>query len=101
MFFFDVGQNCAQVFVLGDRSMRDTLLMRVEDAAGQGNAFGADLDAPIRHLVDIHVFANQTASQIVDLKPNALAVVLQRQILSDIALVAQAKDFREAIWLDV
>lgn len=68
---------------------------------GEDDAFGTHLNAPIGHLVDIHVFADKPTCQIVDLQADALAVVLQRQILRGIAFVAQAEDFCELIRLDV
>ena len=73
------------------------VLVRIEDAAGQGDAFGTDLDAPIWHLINVHEIADETARQVVHLKPDALAVVLQGQILGDIAFVPKAKDLGEAI----
>lgn len=88
LFFLDVGKDGAQMFVLGDSSVRDALLVRIEDAVGQGDAFGTDLNAPVRYLVGIDVFADQAACQIVDFQPDALAVVLQRQILCNIAFIA-------------
>lgn len=101
LLFLDVGQHSAEMLVLGDCCVCNPLLMRVEDAAGQGNAFGTHLDAPVRHLVDIDVCADQATRQVIDLQPDALAVVLQRQVLGDIAFVAETKDFREAIRFDV
>jgi hypothetical protein len=42
-------------------------LVRIKDAAGQGDAFDTGLDAPVRHLVDIHVCADEAARHVVDL----------------------------------
>ena len=97
LFGLDMGQHCAEVFVVGDRRVRDALLMRIEDGAGQGNAIVPNLDAPVRELVGVGVFTDQTARQIVDLQPDALVVVLQGQILADIAFVAQTEDLGQPI----
>lgn len=61
LFFFNMRKDGAQVLVLRDRSMGDALSVRIEDATGQCDAFGTHLDAPIRHLVHIHIFANKAA----------------------------------------
>ena len=75
--------------------------MWIEETAGQGDAFCAHLNATICKLIGVDGLADETAHQIVDRKPYTLAVVLQRQILGDIAFVAQTEDFGEAIRLSV
>ena len=87
----DVGKDCAQVPVLGDRGVRDALLVWIKDGAGQGNAVVPNLNAPVGKLVGVGVFANQTARYVVDFQTYALVIVLQGQILADIALVAQTE----------
>jgi len=69
------------MLVLGDRSMGDAVLVWIENAAGQGDAFGAHLDAPLWNLVEIDVFANHPARQIIDLKPDAFAIVIALKAL--------------------
>ncbi len=101
LFFLDMGEDSAEAFVFRDCGMRDALLVRIEDAAGQGHAFCAHLDPAICELVGIDVFADQAAREIIDLQSDALAVVLQRQISGHIAFVAQTEDFGEAIRFNV
>ena len=55
-------------------SVTAALLVRIKDDAGQGDAFGTDLNTPVWNLVHVHVHvsANQAARQIVDFQPDAL-----------------------------
>ena len=89
-FPFDVGRDGAQVLVLTDCGVGAVLSVGIEDAAGRGAAFCPRPDAPDGHLVNVHVFANRATRRIVDSQPDAFAVVFERQILRDIAFVAEA-----------
>ena len=93
-------QNSAESLVLGDRRVGD-LALGVEDRMGQDNAARADVNAATTVLLDINVFANQTARQLIDLQFDAFAVVLQHEIFGDMTLVAQAEDFAQLIRFDV
>ena len=61
----DMGEDRTEMLVVGDRWMRDALLLRIDDGAGQGNALVPILEAPVGELVGVGVFANQTPCQIV------------------------------------
>lgn len=100
LFFLDVGKHSTGALVLSDLGVGDALLVRIEDGAGQGDAFGTNLNSSICKRVGIKAFAHEASRQIVDLSSEALAVVHACQIRIHIAFVAQAKDLGEAIWLD-
>lgn len=97
----DVDRHRAEVLVIGDCDVGDTLLMRVEDGAGQDDALVPDLDAAIGKLVSIGAFAHQFAGQLVHLQPDALVGISQRQILADIVLVVQTDDLDQSLRRDL
>ncbi|MEM9912173.1 MAG: hypothetical protein AAF922_15455 [Pseudomonadota bacterium] len=61
LFFFDMGEGGAEMFVLCDRGVHDALLMRIEDAAERGDAVGPEFNASGGNLVDVRALADEAA----------------------------------------
>jgi hypothetical protein len=92
----DPGQHFAEPLVLGDRRVRDALLL-VEDGVGQGTRSPSNVQPTFGELVDIDVFADQPARKLVLLKHDLPAFVGERQLLADITLLPLAPHVTQPI----
>ena len=100
LYLLDIGQYVAQTFVLGNFRMGHALIL-VEDPMGQHQTFVANLKVPIAELIDVHIFANQAAGDIVDLQDHPFAVIGKGQVVAHISLIAQTKNLAQPINFNV
>lgn len=83
------------MLVLSDRGVGHALFVRIENTAGQGDAFGRQLNVHVRHLVNIYVFSNKapalepTVIRAMDLNERAKAFPAQAWLAQRLALFAR------------
>src|SRR5918994_7416430 len=91
------GQSFRKPLVLNNRRLGDPLVF-IEHAISQSDALPADLEPPVRKLVSLDVLAGQSHAQRRLLQNDPLAVIGERQLLRDIALLAPGQDRVELGW---
>ena len=92
MLFLDPGQDLAQALVLDNGGMTDALQL-VEGAVRQRRAFPANLQPPIRKVIDIDHFATKANRYAVRLKRQLHTTVVHHQLVRHLTLLAPAQDF--------
>ena len=78
-----------QAFVLDNCCMADTLVL-TENAVGERDAFRSQLQRSVREVIQLDVFAGEFFAYSIPLQDDLLAIVGQRKLRADVALLAMA-----------
>jgi len=87
----EAGSAClAQPLVLHDRRLRHALIL-VENAIGQGHPLPSHLETTISELVRVDILSGHASGQIIRVQDYSLAVIRERELLPNMALLAPAQ----------
>ena len=92
MLFLDPRQNLPETLVLDNGRMTDALQL-VEGGVRQRLAFPANLQSPIRKVIDIDHFATEANRYTFRLKRQLHTTVVHHQLVRHLTLLAPAQDF--------
>src|SRR5258708_286064 len=96
LLFFDPGQDLAQALVLDNGGMTDALQL-VEGRVRQRPAFPANLQPPIRKVIDLDHFATKANCQAFGLKRQLHTTYVHHQLVRHLTLLTPAQNLIEIL----
>ena len=93
---FDVLQNRAEVFVLGDGRVGHTLVF-VEDGIGDRNALPAHFKSPVQKGLGINIFARQAAGDLILSRDDLLSLIGEGKLCTETSFITETEDIPQPV----